>query len=82
MPNGRIGDHPLTDMFSYGRHPFPADMEAMLRKLDSVRPGILSELGLEPFDWEAGRNLDAGRERLRDLLRQHGIDPQSLCSEG
>ena len=43
-----------------------------------MSPGILSELGWEPFDWEAGRDLDAGRERLRGMLRQHGIDPQSL----
>ena len=78
MPNGKPGDNPLTDMFSHGLHPFPADMEEMLRRLDSVRPGILSELGWEPFYWEAGRDLDAGRERLRVMLRHHGIDPQDL----
>jgi hypothetical protein len=77
MPNGKPGDNPLTDMFAHGRHPFPADMEAMLRGLYAVRPGILNELGSEPFEWEGGRNLEAGRERLRRMLRQHSIDPES-----
>mgnify|MGYP003576075726 CR=1 FL=1 len=50
----------------------------MLWRLHALGPDTLAELDLEPFEWEAGRGLDAGREQLRAMLRQHGIDPDGL----
>jgi hypothetical protein len=31
MPNGKIGDHPITDLILHGRHPFPPDVEDLVR---------------------------------------------------
>jgi hypothetical protein len=58
MPNGKPGDHPITDMLVHGKHPFPDDMEEMIRKLYAVDSSILNDLGWEPFDWAAGKNLE------------------------
>ena len=73
MPNGRLGDNPITDMLIHGKHPFPSDIEAMLRQLHAIDPMIILgfDLALEPFDWERGRNLEAGRKRLKELLSRH-----------
>jgi len=38
MANGKPGDHPITDMLVHGMHPFPADIEQMVRKLLSLNP--------------------------------------------
>jgi hypothetical protein len=77
MPNGKPGDHPLTDMLIHGKHPFPADMEEMLRKilqLDPIFPDGKRRFAdqvrwLERFDdWERGKNLDEGRKALKQVL--------------
>ena len=60
-------------MLLHGKHPFPADIEEMLRQLYAINPRIISsDLEMEPFDWERGRNLGAGRKRLKELLAKHG----------
>ncbi len=38
MANGRRGDHPITDMLEHGEHPFPEDMELLLRKILAFEP--------------------------------------------
>jgi hypothetical protein len=72
MPNGKPGDHPITDMLIHGKHPFPEDMEEMIRKLHAVDPSFLNDLGWEPFDWADGKNLEEGRKRLKKLLEKRG----------
>jgi hypothetical protein len=68
MPNGKPGDHPLNDMFSYGAHPFPADIEEMIWRLARIDPMLLDQIDRDVFEWEAGRQLDAGRAKLRELI--------------
>jgi hypothetical protein len=78
-PNGKPGDHPLTDMLAHGKHPFPPDMEEMLRAilaLDPIFPDgkrwYVDQLEWERrfFDWERGKNLDQGREALIGALSE------------
>lgn len=71
MPNGKIGDNPLTDMLIHGEHPFPADVEDMLRKLHALNPKLLHGFDMEPFDWQRGKNLKEGRELLKGMLARH-----------
>ena len=71
MPNGKPGDHPITDMLVHRKHPFPRDMEAMIREIYAIDPRILDELQWEPFEWEKGERLQKGRETLRRLLAKH-----------
>jgi hypothetical protein len=79
MPNGKPGDHPLTDMLKHGKHPFPIDIEAMLRKILASDPNFpdgrrryVDQVRWEQrfFDWEMGKNLDEGREALRQVLKE------------
>jgi hypothetical protein len=79
MPNGKRGDHPLTDMLVHGKHPFPRDMEEMLREvlaLDPIFPDgyrrYIDQVEWEQrfFDWERGKNLDQGRQALRAVLSE------------
>jgi hypothetical protein len=72
MPNGKIGDNPITDLLLHGKHPFPSDIESMLRQIHALNPSILHELNLEPFHWEKGQNLDDGHRRLKELIARHG----------
>jgi len=70
MPNGKPGDHPFTDMFHYGSHPFPPDIEALileLKRLDPHLKGITDDM---PFDWEEGKNLEVGRRHLKGLIEK------------
>ncbi len=38
MANGKRGDGPLSDMLNHDLHPFPADIEAMLREVLAIQP--------------------------------------------
>ena len=68
MTNQQNDTNPLSDLFDRGRHPFPADMEAMLWKLREVARPRLVELGDEPQRWAKGECLAEGRTRLRRML--------------
>lgn len=75
MPNGRAGDNPLTDLIAHGAHPFPADIEAMLLRIEQLgREAGRYPLGenwpFSPmeFDWQKGRALDRARILLADMV--------------
>jgi len=77
MPGGEQGDHPITKMLVHGLHPFPPDVEGMLREilaLDPEFPGggrpYAEQVEWETrfFAWEQGQRLDEGRDALRSLL--------------
>lgn len=79
MPNGKYGDHPLTDMLTHGAHPFPLDMETMLREILALDPGFpdgkrrfVDQLAWDQrfFDWEASKNLDEGRNAMKAVLQE------------
>ncbi len=70
MPNGRPGDNPLTDLLAHGDHPFPKDIEELILKIYRIKPSALSDLDIEPFQWERGEHLDEGRRILKEKLRQ------------
>jgi hypothetical protein len=75
MPNGKYGDNPLSDMLLHGAHPFPADIEAMLLRIDALgrKPdrwplGENWPFSPREFDWEQGRGLDEARQLLAELI--------------
>lgn len=72
--------NPIIDLFERGRHPFPADMEAMLWKLREVARHRLAELGEEPRRWAKGECLAEGRLRLRRMLSE-GRTPVGQTNE-
>ncbi|MEK7364978.1 MAG: hypothetical protein AAB016_13500 [candidate division NC10 bacterium] len=74
MPNGKPGDHPVTDLIVHGRHPFPPDVEELVRTLHTLDPVVFNALEWAPFDWEQGRHLEEARILLRGLIESHG-DP-------
>jgi len=72
MANGKLGDNPLSDMFIHDRHPFPPDIEEMIRKLESLGHIPLDALQWAPFDWQQGRFLDEARKLLKGLIDVYG----------
>ena len=75
MPNGKPADNPMTDMLIYGKHPFPIDIEEMLRKRDTLgkrfeRWPLGENWPFSPheFEWEKGINLDDARLMLSHFI--------------
>ena len=75
MPNGKPHDNPLSDMIIHGMHPFPADLERLLRRIDELGRGPgrwpLGEnwpYSPREFDWERGQGLDEARRLLLNLI--------------
>jgi len=59
-------------MLRYGKHPFPTDIEELLRRLNARNPSALSgDVALCAYDWEQGKNLAEGRQLLEKLLAQN-----------
>jgi hypothetical protein len=82
MANGTRGDSPLSDMLIHGLHPFPADMETMLREVlrlqpkfpDGKRSYVQQVEWMQRFeDWACGNNLDEGRIALSQVLAELNI---------
>jgi hypothetical protein len=79
MPNGRPGDHPLTDMLTHDLHPFPPEIETMLREILELAPGFpdgkrayLDEIEWDKrmFEWCRGRNLEEGKRAMAEVLKE------------
>jgi hypothetical protein len=75
MPNGTIGDNPLSDLTIHGRHPFPADIEEMLLRIEALGRGLgrwpLGEnwpYSPREFEWERGEDLAQARSDLAHYI--------------
>lgn len=74
VPNGKIGDNPLSDFTMHGEHPFPPDIEKLLIEIDPFRRPDRWPLGEnwpfspQEFDWAKGKDLEGAREALSHLL--------------
>jgi hypothetical protein len=89
MPNGTPGDHPLSDMLIHGLHPFPPQIESLLRQIVELQPDFPD--GKRPYReqvriMEAIENCaydrDAGEveKLLRDCLVELEHRPPSMES--
>lgn len=75
MPNGKPHDNPLSDMTIHGMHPFPPDIEKLLRRIDALgrkqgRWPLGENWPYSPkeFAWERGEDLDEARRLLSSLV--------------
>ena len=73
MPNGKPHDHPVTDTVIHGLHPFPPDVEDLVRQVHARNPGVFNDLRRAPFEWEKGNYLAEARVLLKGLLEHHGF---------
>ncbi|SRR6266516_5232828 len=76
MPNGKIGDNPLSDLAIHGAHTFPPDIEDLLLQIDALGRGPgrwpLGEnwpFSPREFAWSKGKDLDDARRLLTNLLQ-------------
>lgn len=72
MPNGKHHDHPVTDTVVHGLHPFPPELEALVRRVHALDPRVFDDLQWAPFDWEKGRHHAPARALLAGLIAHHG----------
>ncbi len=72
MANGKPHNHPVTDTVIYGLHPFPPDVEDLVRQVRARNPGVFNDLGWAPFEWEKGNHLMQARVLLKGLVEHHG----------
>ncbi len=74
MPNGKIHDHPISDILIHGLKPFPDDLVEMVKRPYAAQPTAIHEIdALAPFEWEQGRHLDEARETLSRLLAKYEV---------
>lgn len=71
MPNGKPGDHPLTDILVHGFTVFGAELDGLIREIDDLggSADLAREVNLLDFDprlAEAGDRAEL-RERLLTL---------------
>jgi hypothetical protein len=65
MPNGRPGDHPLTDIVHHGRTLFGGEADGLVREIAAL--GGTAELGREPWIWSPPPLAESRVEQLRQL---------------
>lgn len=70
---GDANEHPIRALLFQGKHPFPKDIEDVLRRLQMKPGAITTELAMDTFDWERGERLEIGRKKLETLCKQHGV---------
>jgi hypothetical protein len=79
MANGKHGDSALSDMLNHGMHPFPADIEQLLREVlvlqprfpDGKRPYVQQIEWMQRIEgWAQGKALDEGRIALKQVLAE------------
>jgi hypothetical protein len=73
MPAGKPGDHPLTDLLSYGQSGFGPEVDDLVRKMakhrrfDQVRERVSVIMWDYWPAWESGA-LEGGAEKAYKLL--------------
>lgn len=72
MPNGKPHDNPISDIIIHGLHPFPEDLEILIKKLYQINSEIFNKLELAPFDWERGKYISEAKILLRKLIEHNG----------
>ena len=77
MPNGKIGDNPLSDLVIHGVSSFPPDIEELLLAINSIGKSLgrypLGEnwpFSPKEFQWGKGKKLDEARELLAHYLEE------------
>ena len=60
-------------MLLEGKHPFPKDIEDMIRRLQHKPGAITTEIAMDAFDWERGERLDIDGNVLRELEEETGL---------
>jgi hypothetical protein len=77
MPFGRPGDHPRTDLLRHGLHPFPPEIERLMREVLEVHPRFpyggrsqdeQAAWERRMWDWRRGLNIDEGLRALEEAL--------------
>ena len=80
MPNGRPGDHPLTDLQVHSLHPFPMEAESLLLEILKLCPSFPDDKRVckyyaEQQDWgrriselAQNRNVDDNIQQLESVL--------------
>ena len=73
MPNGKPGDHPLTDILVHKLKVYGREADDLIRKIaDLSSQGELSDWWQHEIGWSSDRDLviRKGRLRLDELLRR------------
>ena len=73
MATERPREHPIRELLLHEEHPFPKDMEEMIRRLHLKAGAITAEIAMDAYDWERGEQLERGRKKLRALCALHGV---------
>jgi len=73
MPNGRPGDHPLTDILHYGSSSYPADINETVKKLaSSPKFAVVRERVAQILwdDWPTWQHVKPDFAKVRQALQE------------
>ncbi|MEM7626796.1 MAG: hypothetical protein AAF333_14475 [Planctomycetota bacterium] len=71
MPNGKPGDHPITDTIKHGMKIFPDDIEALLLRIYEADPKLLI---VPEVDDSLGQGHAALKATLEQICRDNELD--------
>jgi hypothetical protein len=85
MPNGKIGDHPYTDIMIHGRAVYSATADALVREIaaladDRTRRELADRLYIEFNEYsnpdvnKLERELTEMRDRLKSEAQERGFE--------
>lgn len=74
MPNGRPGDHPLTDLQVHGLHPFPMKAEPLLLEILERCPSFPDDKRVCKYYAEQA----AWGRRISELAQNRNVDETIL----
>lgn len=85
MPNGRHGDHPLTDILVHGGGAYPPDINAIVLEMSAL-PGfetIKDRVGDVLWDdWPHWQNVKPDFDKVRVALRALRDEIESRSTRG
>jgi hypothetical protein len=72
MPNGRTGDHPLTDILNYGSSAYPDDINSLVKEIAAL-PGFAEVrervAAILWNDWPAWLDVSPEFSKVRSSLK-------------
>jgi hypothetical protein len=75
------GEGHIADMLHLGLHPFPNEIEDLIRKLLTMERGLDTLVQLPTHDWASGMGIDTALQQLQEAIRRLPLEGKYFVEE-